>query len=181
MDVVYEFWVIASPAFIAEARHLRRYLEDDGPLGVDNPATTFPGLNFLGARSKRLLGRSDPLWKGAITKPCNIYSTVVSESYLGNLTEFREDLQALTEQVSPDFIFAGAWVVATGEPIGGVGSPWVATPPELADEMPESVYYTPAVWSSDGPVITATYGEPVEVTGIEQIPIIAGGQRRKFV
>lgn len=74
---------------------------------------------------------------------------------LSDIVSLREDLQWLEDTYPGSFYMAGMWHYETGEPIGGVGSPWFQTPPEVANFMPGGV--------------------------IEQTVLLAGQATRKFV
>lgn len=67
----------------------------------------------------------------------------------------RENLQLLEEDYDGDFYVCGMWSYKTGEPIGGVGSPWFVKPTQLASFLPN--------------------GE------VEDIVLLAGQARRRFV
>ena len=52
----------------------------------------------------------------------------------------RENLIDMEDSLPGQFLVAGCWDFFTGEPVGGVGSPWFLSPPELLDFMPNGVY-----------------------------------------
>ena len=66
----------------------------------------------------------------------------------------REDLQLLADSLD-NFHVCGMWSYKTGEPIGGVGSPWFVKPAQLASFLPNGK--------------------------VEDIVLLAGQAPRKFV
>lgn len=58
---------------------------------------------------------------------------------LSDIVELREGMQALEDSNPSKFYAAGMWHYETGEPVGGVGSPWFQTPQDAARFMPEGV------------------------------------------
>ena len=74
---------------------------------------------------------------------------------ISDVVVLRESLQWLEEDFSGDFYVCGMWSYKTGEPIGGVGSPWFVKPVQLASMLPNGV--------------------------VEDVVLLAGQAPRKFV
>lgn len=68
--------------------------------------------------------------------PSYTLKTAYVHGEYGAQTPLRENLQLLEDALDGDFIVAGCWDFITGAPIGGVGSPWFVTQPELMLFMP---------------------------------------------
>lgn len=54
---------------------------------------------------------------------------------LSDIVVLREDLQWLQATYGANFYMAGMWHFETGQPVGGVGSPWFQTPVGVASFM----------------------------------------------
>lgn len=170
MDINY--WLIGSQNFINELYGVTAAVEQSdffAPEQVSVDALQFPLLNFMKSRT-RVAVNDPPAWYTSLDFRVSGGNRVIQLYSFG--TEYsadvviREDLQAWQAAYPNDVLPAGAWDVATGEPVGGVGSPWFTTPPELILYMP------------DEPTGPGTF-QPA--TKLAQINLLAGQAGRKFV
>lgn len=74
---------------------------------------------------------------------------------ISEIVNLREDLKWLETNYLDNFHVCGMWSYKTGEPIGGVGSPWFVKPTQLASFLPNGK--------------------------VEDIVLLAGQATRKFV
>ena len=171
MDINY--WVIASQDFINELYGKTQNQEVSSffsPPSVSVSATQFPLLNYLKSRTRAAV-TAPPEWyansnfraQGSF-KVIQLYSF---ETEYSLDVDVREDLMELEDAYPNDCIVAGCWDVATGEPVGGVGSPWFVTPPELINYMP----HVPLPPNGD-------IGPPDKLYDVN---LLAGQRPRKFV
>lgn len=106
----------------------------------------------------------------------DLYATVPSfrlisfyiEREYWELTVLREVLQYLEVRHPGRIIVGGAWDFHSGEPVGGAGSPWFVTPPELLDFMPDDK-------------VGIRGGTFPGVVGIDDVHTAQGQAKRKFV
>lgn len=54
---------------------------------------------------------------------------------LSDIVVLRESLQGLQVTQGPNFYTAGMWHFESGQPVGGVGSPWFQTPDDVLSFM----------------------------------------------
>ena len=170
MDINY--WLIGSQDFINEINGIVANVGPSNffdPVTVSVSATQFPLLNYLKNRTKRSV-KAAPAWYDNLDfrtaggqRLIQLYSFGTNYS---DEVEVREDLQEMEEAYPNDCLIAGCWNVADGQPVGGVGSPWFMTPPELIQFMPDVLI---------GPGITAP------ATKLTDVNLLAGQQPRKFV
>jgi hypothetical protein len=130
------FWMVVSNAFRDELTSVLSRGFQAGTAAVQFPKLNNPPRAFIdGSRGAYSLGKvshsEDP--------NTTIWSGNISSDHLGELTPLREFLQDLELRYFPDFYVGGMWDMVTGQPIGGVGSPWFQTPSELAAVMGGSV------------------------------------------
>ena len=129
MGLTVNYWLVVSDAFKAEIEGVLSESVFAPPLA----ATSFPELNTLPLVLRRSLLQAPA--KGVVNfsqvPGTSVWSGYAHVGYLGNLVPTREFLQDLEEKYYPDFYVAGMWDYSTGDPIGGVGSPWFVTPVEL--------------------------------------------------
>lgn len=139
MDLIYNFWALLSNDFADEALALLQIAEvPDGPgAGDPVPAVTFPLINYYKpATAKTIINQPNRVEQAALfIGPYTVWNMVTTASDLSELVPAREDFQDWHDRYPDDFIIAGAWR-QDGQPIGGVGSPWFVTPPELIEAMP---------------------------------------------
>lgn len=64
---------------------------------------------------------------------------------LSDIVALREGLQAMEDIFAPAFYVVGMWHFETGEPVGGVGSPWFRTPTWVEDHLPRGVIEDPVL------------------------------------
>lgn len=177
MDVTVNYWIMLTPLAevavggVAQVR-LPNTSEEPNPLPEYIPSVTIQGANTLGADTRRMLRNFPERWKGYF--PPSLWNCYVTAENLSSLTAMREDLQELMADYPEDFIVAGCWDYYTGEPIGGVGSPWFVTPPGLAAIMPGIQQPSdPGPWPP--PSAPPVFGV------LQDIVLGAGQARRKFV
>jgi len=170
MDINY--WVVATQAFINELYGLTANVEQTNffsPGQASQQAVQFPLLNFLKPITRKAVNDPPEWYERAAFRASGgqrviqLYSFDTSYS---DDTAIREDLMELEEAYPNDCMVAGCWDVATGEPVGGVGSPWFVTPPELINYMPDVFV---------GPEQTAP------ATELADVNLLAGQKPRKFV
>jgi hypothetical protein len=170
MDINY--WVIASQAFINELYGKTQTVKVSNffaPQPASVEAVQFPLINYLTERTIRAVQLA-PEWYE------NLNAKVVAGQRLFQLysfdteysldTEVREDLNTLEDAYPNDVMVAGCWDVITGDPVGGVGSPWFVTPPELIQFMPD---------------VLIDFDTPAPATELADINLLAGQAPRKFV
>jgi hypothetical protein len=74
---------------------------------------------------------------------------------ISDIVKLRETLQWIEEDYPGEFYVCGMWHFNTGEPVGGVGSPWFVKPAQLPTMLPNGV--------------------------VEDVFLMAGQAKRKFV
>ena len=140
MDINY--WFITSTSLVVElyAALAKVEVSTFGVPVVPVAATQFPRLNHLEEQTKKVF-KATPIWYDKLgTKTVGDLRLISSYSFdteYGMDTPVREDFKELEEAYPDDFLTAGAWDVATGQPVGGVGSPWFLAPPDLINYMPD--------------------------------------------
>ncbi len=169
MDINY--WVIASQNFINEAYGLEGTVENSSffDLQVSSQSVQFPLLNYIKARTRRAISAPPEWYERSNFRTKNQYRIIQLYSFETEYsldTEVREDLMELEDAYPNDVLVAGCWDVATGDPVGGVGSPWFVTPPDLIDYMPD---------------VFIDFNTPVPATELADVNLLAGQAPRKFV
>jgi hypothetical protein len=86
----------------------------------------------------------------------------------------REELQLLRSTYPDNIDIGGCWDFATGEPVGGVGSPWFPSPPELIDFLPPQPQEQP-----EQPFPPSIINPPLNV--VWDVILGAGQAPRQFV
>ena len=177
--VIANFWLLLSPAAriaLSGVAQIGLVQETAGP--QPKPPTvnslTFPDLNLLSPATLKLVRNFPERFSTAM--PPGLWNCYVRGAGSFEFVDIREELQELRVKYPADIIPAGCWNVSTGEPIGGVGSPWFQTPPELVAVMPPlpGVQTEPIGPPPPAPVPT--------VTGVlHDIVLMAGQAPRKFV
>ena len=171
MDINY--WVVATQAFINELYGFTANSEQTNffsPGQASQPAVQFPLLNYIKQITRKAVNDTPQWYERADFRAygglrvIQFYS--VDTTYSDD-TAIREDLMELEDAYPNDCIVAGCWDVATGEPVGGVGSPWFVTPPELINYMP----HVPLPPNGD-------IGPPDKLYDVN---LLAGQRPRKFV
>ena len=102
-------------------------------------------------------------WPGGAHKLVSCY---IRYEEFDNLVAVREELQDLADFYPDSLRCVGCWDFNTGEPIGGVGSPWFTTPAWVFEDFPTPKYTSPG-------------GE--ERTGSRDVILMSGQAKRKFV
>ena len=140
--VIVNFWLMLSPAArdaLSGAAQVGPLLETQGPQPpppVIN-SLTFPRLNVLRPDTLKLVRNFPERHHDHF--PPGIWNCYARGEGYSDFVGMREELQELEERHYPDFQVAGCWNYYTGDPIGGVGSPWFITPPELKDIIPGGI------------------------------------------
>lgn len=154
--VIVNFWLMLSPAAELALKGVAQIGPEDST-GEPVPApdvvnsAQFPLLRRLSPGTRKLV-RNFPE-RGISLLPTGVWNCYATGTGNHEFTRVREDLQMLNDSYPDDFVSAGSWDVATGQPLGGVGSPWFITPPEL----------------------------PGKLGGLRDIVLMAGQKPRKFV
>ena len=157
MVIIVNFWVYGSPSFLSDFNGVAGVFQA-AQVPVVQSATitasvTYPLLNTLDASTVKL-------YRGFPERYTDQFPTGLNNCYsvgedLSDFVKAREDFQELEDRYYPDIWVGGAWNVATGEPIGGVGSPWFTYPGDLLALMPGGI--------------------------LDDIVLMAGQAKRKFV
>jgi hypothetical protein len=138
--VIVNFWLLLSPvAEVALKGVARVTAPGSGPVAmpVAVTSTQFPLVNFLSPATVKMI-RNYPERNRAHLMPPGLWNCYARGEGLHSFVAMREDLQRI-EEAYPEFQVAGCWNYVTGQPVGGVGSPWFGTPTDLADMMPDGV------------------------------------------
>lgn len=176
MAVIVNYWVWLTPDIEDDVRNTAEVPPEDtgepsGPQ-VYADSIDFPELNTTRQDTRKML-RNFPERLGTLF-PAGLWNCYVRAEGLHELTAMREDMQRIVATYPNHFKVAGCWDYATGEPIGGVGSPWFVTPPGLADIMPGI--------PQPGPEGEPPQPQPPPVFGVLQDIVLGAGQApRKFV
>jgi hypothetical protein len=178
MVITVNYWVVMSPAMAIEMRKVLPVVFDHNPREDEPVISTqsflFPLINSTKESTRDLLKRF-PGRYGQQFAP-GLWNCYFQATGLFQLVPMREDLQELVAAYPGDIQVGGCWDVATGQPVGGVGSPWFVTPPDLVDWLPPKPV---------DPVIPNTTFPPTEV-GTEanvlwDVTLLAGQAPRVFV
>jgi hypothetical protein len=114
------------------------FIPNRDPRDPGNPisiqSVQFPLINYMRDDTKKMLLRFPG--RRTASYPLGLWNCIVQADGLYALVEMREDLQKLTAAYPDNFKIGGCWDYYTGQPVGGVGSPWFDTPPGLADILP---------------------------------------------
>jgi hypothetical protein len=105
---------------------------DPSPISIQS--IEFPLLNYMRSDSRKML-RNFPGRRKAPYPP-GLWNCIFQADGLHALVAMREEMQAWMAAYPDNFRIGGCWDYYTGQPVGGVGSPWFETPPGLADIMP---------------------------------------------
>jgi len=178
MAVIANFWVWLSPigeiavAGVAQVS-LPSVSGEPEPLPDYVPSVSVTGVNAFGPQTLKMLRNFPERYLD--TFPTGLWNCYVTADGYHELTGMRELLQD-TAAAHPDhFRVAGCWDYATGEPVGGVGSPWFVTPLELADIMPGVPQPGPGGDPETQPPVDLVFGV------LQDIVLGAGQAKRKFV
>jgi hypothetical protein len=138
MDLIVNYWVWMTPTMNNNMVVVLPIIPNRDPREPNNPLSTlsvqFPLLNHMRSDTKDMLRWFPGRRKAGY--PLGLWNCLARADGLYALTAMREDLQKLTDAYPDNFRIGGCWDYATGQPIGGVGSPWFNTPPGLADILP---------------------------------------------
>ena len=163
----YEFWVYADPLLWSELQLAMGNTSTD-PTGIPISSSTLPPQadqftsaivsptedTSVNSASFPLLNNMPEIIKRVVgtyhTVDPNLWSLITSRYSLAELTVVRERFQEWEDNYYPDFWVGGSWDIETGQPIGGMGSPWFMAPTELYDLL-----------AVDGIIV-----EPFRVTGM---------------
>lgn len=138
MGVIVNYWLLFTPSFEASVNNVLPIVKDrnpreDGP-AISTQSVEFPLLNSMREDTKRLL-RHFPRRYGGDFEP-GLWNCMIRADGLHALTAMREELQLWMATYPDNFNVGGCWDFYTGQPIGGVGSPWFDTPANLVDYLP---------------------------------------------
>jgi hypothetical protein len=132
--VIVNFWLMLSPQAETALKGVAQ-ISDPANTGapVARPATidslAFPLANVLLPETLKLARNFPERSIGLF--PQGLWNCYARGEGIHEFVGIREDLQRLAGTYPGVFQVAGCWNVATGDPIGGVGSPWFVTPPGL--------------------------------------------------
>ena len=114
--------------------------------------------------SRQDLSISARLFPPAISK--TLYNCYIRSEGLHDLIELRDQMMEM-EMYDEGVRCVGWWEYCSGEPLGGVGSPWFQTHPHFYREFPSSEY----------PTTTSCGTAQISPDRV----LVAGQARRKFV
>ena len=137
MDVIVNYWVWMTPSMTSNmigVLPLEPAPNPREPPPVTIQSTEYPLLNYMRADTRRMLLWSPGRRKGLF--PPDVWNCLTRADGLHALTAMREELQRWMAAYPDNFKIGGCWDYYTGQPIGGVGSPWFETPPGLGDALP---------------------------------------------
>jgi hypothetical protein len=126
--MIANYWLVVSTAFRDE---LAETLGNSHTPAI--AATSFPKINDMPQVFKDSLREapSRGVVDYSVIAGTTVWSGYARADGLGELTPTREFMQDLEARYFPDFYVGGMWDFHTGQPLGGVGSPWFVTPLEL--------------------------------------------------
>jgi hypothetical protein len=143
MGVIVNYWVILTPDITGDVGATANVQPPDQgspgevPQIIYGQSIDYPQLNFTRQDTRKML-RNFPE-RGHGTFPPGLWNCLVRADGLHALTAMREDMQRLQAAYPAEFQVGGCWDYDTGQPVGGVGSPWFDTPPGLVDMMPDGL------------------------------------------
>lgn len=176
MAVIINYWVLLTPDIEDDTAQAANVQPPDtgspGTQQVYGASVDWPALNTTRQDTRKML-RNYPQ-RFATVFPPGLWNCYARGEGLHVFTAMREDLQRLNEAYPDNFKVVGCWDYTTGEPIGGVGSPWFTTPPSLADIMPGI--------PQPGPEGEPPQPQPPPLFGVLHDIVLGAGQgERKFV
>jgi hypothetical protein len=140
VDMIVNFWIVLSPA-LQEAVEGVAQVVAPGNSGRPTPpppvikAERYHRLNHLMPQTLKMLRNFPERHKG--TLPEGLWNCYISGEGLHSFVRTRQDLERLEANYDPNFLVVGCWDFHTGQPVGGVGSPWFVRPPKLTAIIPE--------------------------------------------
>ena len=179
--MIFNYWLWVSNAMYGEIEG--KFVDPRAQTGPTPPevstnAIQFPLLNVLNEPTDRALlerSRGEDSFLADIGGPGYRTISVYTQSPgLAEQVPIREQLQELGDTYPDDFLCIGSWNF-DGSPIGGVGSPWFQTPPELKPETDvilragtsaEAVHMSLQVFTRTG-VFRVTPGSGEVTSGID--------------
>lgn len=178
MVVILNYWLLMNPGFEADTNNVLPIIQDrnpreDGP-AISTQSVNFPLLNTLSPPTYEMM-RHFPRRYGGDFAP-GLWNCMARANALHELVAMREELQELETYYPDAFSVGGCWSFRTGEPVGGVGSPWFPSPPNLIDYLPPKPQPQGPQTPPDPPVIT---NPPLDV--LWDVILGAGQAPRKFV
>ena len=178
MGVIVNYWLLLTPGFEADTNNVLPIIPDPNPREDGPPisisSVEFPLLNVLREDTKQMLRHFLSRYGNHFAP--GLWNCIARADGLYALTDMREELQTLRAAYPDNFDVGGCWDFFTGEPIGGVGSPWFTAPPELIDFLPPQPQPQGPQTPPDPPVIT---NPPLNV--LWDVILGAGQAPRKFV
>lgn len=138
MGVIVNYWLLMTPSFDSNLQGVlpiiqNRNPREDGP-AVSTQSVQFPLLNVLREDTKKMMRAFRRRYGGDFAP--GLWNCYARADGLYALVAMREEIQRLQATYPDNFDVGGCWVYDTGQPVGGVGSPWFYKPPNLADFLP---------------------------------------------
>jgi hypothetical protein len=135
--VIVNYWLLFTSDFTTGVTGVLPIIPDQDPREDDTitvQSVQFPLLNVLRPDTAEMM-RHFPRRYGGDFAP-GLWNCMARAPGLFALVGMREELQLLRSTYPDNIDIGGCWNFSTGEPVGGVGSPWFPSPPELIDFLP---------------------------------------------
>lgn len=176
--VIINYWIMLTlPAEVAVTGvvQVAPIQETQGPVPPPDyvSSVTMDRVNTFRPDTIKMLRNFPERYQGRM--PPGLWNCYVTADGLHALVAMREELQETMARYPVDFQVAGCWDFYSGQPVGGVGSPWFDTPPGLAAMMPGIQL------PSEDPGPPPLAPGPVEYGVLHDIVLGAGQAPRRFI
>lgn len=137
MGMIINLWVRMSPIMELAVEGATQVPENSPSGGPGQrpgvvASSQYPRLNTLHTSTLELLRNFPERYRGYFD--AGLWNCYLSGEEIGSFVLAREDLQSLVEAYPGNINVPGCWDYYTGEPIGGVGSPWFVFPADMVRE-----------------------------------------------